>query len=119
MQTLVITDFTLGLSRLNSFPLQSLSELTCIVGAGAFGRVALLIKKTKNGQVLDSLALKEADHKWKDREARPGEKNLPIEVAINRDVNTHDAVHTAYLRGYKYGKQTKRGRLYLRHYKYG
>jgi serine/threonine protein kinase len=89
------------------------------VGAGSFGRVALLVKKSPDGQTLDTLALKEADHMWVSREARKGEPNLPIEVAINRDLNTHDAVHISYLRSYKYGKSTKRGRLYLRHYQYG
>jgi hypothetical protein len=99
--------------------LGNMSSLTRTVGAGSFGRVALLVKKSPDGQTLDTLALKEADHMWVSREARKGEPNLPIEVAINRDLNTHDAVHISYLRSYKYGKSTKRGRLYLRHYQYG
>lgn len=95
------------------------SEWTCAryLGAGSFGRVGLWVKKSKDGKVVDTVAIKEADRAW--RPANTQDVNLPIEVAINRDLNIHDQTHINYLRGYRYGKATQRGRLYLRHYKYG
>lgn len=90
------------------------------LGAGSFGRVGLWAKESPKGEVLDRIAVKEADHRWVNREATKAEPNLPMEVAINRDLNTYDAIHIAYLRNYKYGGQAcPRGRLYLKHYKYG
>lgn len=90
------------------------------LGAGSFGRVGLWAKESPGGEVLDRIAVKEADHQWVNREATKAEPNLPMEVAINRDLNTYDATHVAYLRNYKYGgRACPRGRLYLKHYKYG
>ncbi|ETN36353.1 uncharacterized protein HMPREF1541_08630 [Cyphellophora europaea CBS 101466] len=94
-------------------------KLVRYLGAGTFGRVGLWVKISEDGELLDSIAIKEADHMWMNREANKREPNLPIEVAIQRDLNTYDATSISYLRNYKYGAATRRGRLYLKHYKYG
>lgn len=95
-------------------------RFTRYLGAGSFGRVGLWVKESADGEFLDRVAIKELDHEWVGREATKDEPNLPMEVAINRDVNTYDATHIAYLRNYKYGgRACPRGRLYLKHYKYG
>lgn len=94
------------------------------LGAGAYGRVGLWNKTSKEGKTLDTVAVKEMDRadaagdaKWEP--ANPKEPRLPREVAINRDINIKDATHSTYVRGYKFGTLRDRGRMFMRPYEHG
>ena len=88
------------------------------LGAGNFGRVAEFVRLGADGKQTDAVAIKEID-KVDDRPASTKHQLLPSEVAINADLNHHDIDYICYLRGYRFGRTSQRGRMYMKVYRHG
>jgi serine/threonine protein kinase len=85
-------------------------EPTRALGEGGFGCVTLYEKKV-NGQVVDSMALKES--KYSQRNAYDSQEGIIKEAVYQYSLNMTNDSQTLLLRRYKYLSRQKRTRMYL------
>ena len=96
-------------------------ECTDMLGRGAFGMVGQWSKYDSRGNVVDTIAIKQADIDTY-REVMPdGTPTLPWEALIMRGLAQNGCNNSTELRGLKFydAENPKKWRYYLEYYKYG
>ena len=96
-------------------------EAIRILGQGGFGCVALFQKKV-NGQVIDSVALKESKYSAKQAYRQDPlyvSEGLISEAIFQFQLNDMGDSHTVLLRRYKFMKQQLKTRMYMEYAPYG
>lgn len=68
-----------------------------LLGAGAFGRVGLWVRRDENGQIIDEMAIKEQDYE----ETCIWDKGVPEEAIYNKLMNRDGIENIQQMRGFK------------------
>ncbi|KAI1623683.1 kinase-like domain-containing protein [Exophiala viscosa] len=96
-------------------------ECTDMLGRGAFGMVGQWSKYDSRGNVVDTIAIKQADIDTYREVAADGSPTLPWEALIMRGLAQNGCNNSTELRGLKFytAESPMKWRYYLEYYKYG